>query len=60
MGSYAAGHNASRPQTDKRTTMKNQIRSAALGRPAMKLLGGGLCVRLANYAFNFSTLLVLV
>ena len=28
-------------QIDKRTTMKNQNRSAALGRPAMKLLGGG-------------------
>ena len=27
-------------QIDKRTTMKNQNRSAALGRPAMKLLGG--------------------
>ena len=26
-------------QIDKRTTMKNQNRSAALGRPAMKLLG---------------------
>ena len=26
---------------DKRTTMRNQNRSAALGRPAMKLLGGG-------------------
>ena len=34
MGSYTGGHNA-----DKRTTMKNQNRSAALGRPAMKLLG---------------------
>ena len=29
-------------QIDKRTTMKNQNRSAALGRLAMKLLGGGL------------------
>ena len=28
-------------QIDKRTTMKYQNRSAALGRPAMKLLGGG-------------------
>ena len=36
MGSYTGGHNA-----DKRTTMKKQNRSAALGRPAMKLLGGG-------------------
>ena len=27
-------------QIDKRTTIKNQTRSAALGRPAMKLLGG--------------------
>ena len=27
--------------TDKRTAMKNQNRSDALGRPAMKLLGGG-------------------
>ena len=26
---------------DKRTAMRNQNRSAALGRPAMKLLGGG-------------------
>ena len=34
MGSYAGGHNA-----DKRTTIKNQKGSAALGRPAMKLLG---------------------
>ena len=28
-------------QPDKRTTMKNQNRIAALGRPAMKLLGRG-------------------
>ena len=35
VGSYTGGHNA-----EKRTTMKNQNRSAALGRPAMKLLGG--------------------
>ena len=28
-------------QIDKRTTMKNQNRSAALGRPAMKFQGGG-------------------
>ena len=35
-GSYTGGHNA-----DKRKTMKKQNRSAALGRPAMKLLGGG-------------------
>ena len=42
MGSYAGGHNASRPTTnDKRATLRNQKRSAALGRPAMKLLGGG-------------------
>ena len=34
MGSYTGGHNA-----DKRTTMKNQNGSAALGRPAIKLLG---------------------
>ena len=34
MGSYTGGHNA-----DKRTTMKNPNGSAALGRPAMKLLG---------------------
>ena len=34
MGSYTGGHNA-----DKRTAMKNQNGSAALGRPAMKLLG---------------------
>ena len=34
--------NASRPQQiDQRTTMRNQNISAALGRPAMKLLGGG-------------------
>ena len=30
-----------RKQIDKRTTMWNQNRSATLGRPAMKLLGGG-------------------
>ena len=36
MNSYTGGHNA-----DKRTTMKNQNRSAALGRPAIKSLGGG-------------------
>ena len=34
MGSYTGGHNA-----DKRKTTKNQNGSAALGRPAMKLLG---------------------
>ena len=28
-------------QIDIRTTVRNQNRSAALGRPAMKLLGGG-------------------
>ena len=28
-------------QIDKRTTMKNQNRSAAFGRPAIKLLVGG-------------------
>ena len=33
MGNYTGDHNA-----DKRTTVKNQNRSAALGRPAMKLL----------------------
>ena len=33
-GSYTGGHNA-----DKKTTMKNQNGSAALGRPAIKLLG---------------------
>ena len=33
MGSYTGGHNA-----DKRTTMKNQNGSAALGWPAKKLL----------------------
>ena len=39
--SYTGGQNASRPQTNrKRTTMRNQSRNAALGRPAMKLLGG--------------------
>ena len=32
---------ADHKQIDKRTTMTNQNRSAALGRPAMKLLGGG-------------------
>ena len=31
MGSYTGGHNA-----NKRKTMKNQNRSAVLGRPAMK------------------------
>ena len=43
MGSYVGGHNASRQQTikDKRTTKRNQNRSAAFGRPEMKLLGGG-------------------
>ena len=30
---------ADNKQIDKRTTMRNQNRSAALGRPAMKLLG---------------------
>ena len=39
LGSYEGGHNASRPQTDKRTALRNQNKSAALGRPAMKLLG---------------------
>ena len=29
-------------QTDKRTIMKNQNRSATLGRPAMKLLGASI------------------
>ena len=29
-------------QIDKRTTMKNQSSRVALGRPAMKLRGGGL------------------
>ena len=32
---------ADHKQIDKRTTMNNQNRSAALGRPAMKILGGG-------------------
>ena len=32
---------ADNKQIDKRTTMRNQNRSAALGRPAMKLLVGG-------------------
>ena len=32
---------ADHKQIDKRTIIKNQNRSAALGRPAMKLLGGG-------------------
>ena len=41
VGSFAGGHNATyHKQIDKRTTMKNQNRSAALGRPAMQLLGG--------------------
>ena len=41
MDSYAGGHNASRPPTNRqRTTMKNQNKSAALGFPAMELLGG--------------------
>ena len=34
MGSYTGGYNA-----DKRTTMENENGSAALGWPAMKLLG---------------------
>ena len=41
MGSYTGGHNASRPQIDKRTTMINQNRRVALGRPAIKSRGGG-------------------
>ena len=32
---------ADHKQIDKRTTMSNENRSAALGQPAMKLLGGG-------------------
>ena len=32
---------ADNKQIEKKTTMRNQKRSAALGRPAMKLLGGG-------------------
>ena len=32
---------AYRKQIEKGTTLKNQSRSAALGRSAMKLLGGG-------------------
>ena len=32
---------ADHKQIDRRTTMRNQNRSAALGRQAMKLLGGG-------------------
>ena len=32
---------ADHKQIDKRTAMKNQNRSASLGWPAMKLLGGG-------------------
>ena len=32
---------ADHKQIEKRTTMKNQNRSAALGRPAINLLGGG-------------------
>ena len=36
MDSYTGGHNA-----DKRRFIKTQNRSAALGRPAIKLLGGG-------------------
>ena len=32
---------ADHKQIDKRTTLRNQNKSAALGRPAMKLLGGG-------------------
>ena len=34
MSSYTGGHNA-----EKRTIMKNQNGSAALGRPAMKFMG---------------------
>ena len=44
MGSYAGGHDArDHKQIDKRTTLRNQHRRAAQGRPAMKLLewGGG-------------------
>ena len=32
-------------QIDKRATMKNQNRSAAMGRPAMKLLGASASLR---------------
>ena len=37
MGSFTGGRNASGPQTNRE---KNDNRSAALGRPAMKLLWG--------------------
>ena len=43
-------------QIDKRTTMKNQKRTAALGRPAMKLQrgrGGGASTSLQDYLFLF-------
>ena len=39
MGSYTGGHNAS--IIDKGTTTKNQNISAALGRPAIEIIGGG-------------------
>ena len=48
VGSYKGCHNANIPHTDKRTTMKNQNRSAALGRPAMKLLGASTSLRSTN------------
>ena len=44
--SYTGGHNAMyHTQIDKKTTMKNQNRKAALGRPAMKLLGASTSFR---------------
>ena len=39
--SYTGGHNANIPQIARRTTIKNQNRIAALGRPAIKITGGG-------------------
>ena len=54
MGSYTGGHTA-----DKRTTMKNEIRSAVLGRPAMKLLEGvGLLIVCGRPTLALSSALV--
>ena len=49
MGSYAGCNNDSGPkQIDQIETLRNQKRSAALGRPAMKLLGTSTTLRPTN------------
>ena len=45
---------ADHKQIDKRTTTRNQNKSAALGRPAMKLQGGGGGLRLVSGRQTFS------